>query len=434
MSIAKWVAANAPSLGERRAVALAHTSAIVWHAASWDLIDREATPELWLLGGLIQICMAHPELEELANPEVNPFDTVTPEISCELLEIWNTNDDVISEGTPNGHLLGDLYQHLSVEARKGRALCQTPPWVTHLLLEMTLRHLVEEAPHDGLPSMMDPSCGTGHILIETYLQMLRCQPDGPLPERAGAALTAVHGVDLDPYAAAVARYRLLAVTAALLECQLHELPAGISPRVGVANSLLDEHPLLERGQYDLIIANPPYITCKDKAENDAIRKRYPDVCHMKYSLALPFHALMHELLRPGGWCAQLTANSFMKREFGKKYIESYLPRFDLRWLIDTSGAYIPGHGTPTCILVTRNQSRESDVVRAVLGIKGEPSAPEDPSQGQVWLAIQNGVLAREAKDRAPGLATEPALLIPGQPTAVVDRPVQEALFDLIEVA
>ena len=46
---------------------------------------------------------------------------------------------------------------------------------------------------------------------------------------------------------------------------------------------------------------------------------------------------------------------FMKREFGKKLIEEFLPKIDLTHVIDTSGAYIPGHGTPTVILLGRNR-------------------------------------------------------------------------------
>ena len=51
----------------------------------------------------------------------------------------------------------------------------------------------------------------------------------------------------------------------------------------------------------------------------------------------------------------ITANSFMKREFGKKLIEEFFPTVDLTHVIDTSGAYIPGHGTPTVILFGRNR-------------------------------------------------------------------------------
>ncbi len=77
----------------------------------------------------------------------------------------------------------------------------------------------------------------------------------------------------------------------------------------------------------------------------------------------------------------------MKREFGKKLIEEFFPRIDLTHVIDTSGAYIPGHGTPTVILFGRHCKPVSREVRAVLGIRGEPGTPDDPAQGQVWRSI-----------------------------------------------
>ena len=77
----------------------------------------------------------------------------------------------------------------------------------------------------------------------------------------------------------------------------------------------------------------------------------------------------------------------MKREFGSKLIEQVFPRLDLTHVIDTSGAYIPGHGTPTVILYGRHRSPVDVGIRTVMSIKGEPSTPEDPSQGVVWSAI-----------------------------------------------
>lgn len=53
---------------------------------------------------------------------------------------------------------------------------------------------------------------------------------------------------------------------------------------------------------------------------------------------------------------QITSNSFMKREFGVPLIEDFLAGKDLRLVADTSGAYIPGHGTPTVIIVGRNHT------------------------------------------------------------------------------
>ena len=91
--------------------------------------------------------------------------------------------------------------------------------------------------------------------------------------------------------------------------------------------------------------------------------------------------------QPAGYVGMITANSFMKREFGKKLIEEFFPRIDLTHVIDTSGAYIPGHGTPTVILFGRHRAPVSHEVRAVLGIRGEPGTPEDPAQGKVWRSI-----------------------------------------------
>jgi len=83
----------------------------------------------------------------------------------------------------------------------------------------------------------------------------------------------------------------------------------------------------------------------------------------------------------------IVAKSFMNREFGKKLVQSFFPSIDLTHILDTSVAHIPGHGTPTAILMGRNRAPVAQVVRAVMGIKGEPSTPTDPAQGVVWNAI-----------------------------------------------
>jgi hypothetical protein len=146
-------------------------------------------------------------------------------------------------------------------------------------------------------------------------------------------------------------------------------------------------------QYHVVVGNPPYITVKDSALNATYRARY-STCYQKFSLGVPFTERFFELAlaaRDGqagaGYVGMITANSFMKREFGKKLIEDFFPKVDLTHVIDTSGAYIPGHGTPTVILLGRNRKPSSSEVRAALGIRGEPSTPDDPAHGKVWRAI-----------------------------------------------
>src|SRR5690606_29464643 len=103
--------------------------------------------------------------------------------------------------------------------------------------------------------------------------------------------------------------------------------------------------------------------------------------------SVPFLERIFGLACPGGYTGQITSNSFMKREFGKKLIEAFIPTVDLTHVIDTSGAYIPGHGTPTVILFGRNRPPLAGTLRTVLGTRGEPRTPPGPAKGLVWSAI-----------------------------------------------
>src|SRR5262249_17173795 len=140
-------------------------------------------------------------------------------------------------------------------------------------------------------------------------------------------------------------------------------------------------------------------TVKDKQENQNYRSY--SATAGKYALSVPFAQRIFQLaVRAGssnrdaaGFTGQITANSFMKREFGRKLIQEFLdPTFDLSYIIDTSGAYIPGHGTPTVILIGRNRyAYKNKEIRTVLGIRGEPSLPRNASKGLVWSAIASQV-------------------------------------------
>jgi hypothetical protein len=329
--------------------------------------------------------------------------------------------------------LGDLYQDLSEAARKKYALLQTPVFVEEFILDRTLDPAIEESglaklgyesrlEVDGRLAesdrfrMIDPACGSGHFLLGSFAQLLdrwrRKEPGTKVSVLVQRALDSVHGVDLNPYAVAIARFRLL--LAAMKECgvsRLRDAP-GFEIHVACGDSLLHGSPggdqlslgwssidhvyqpedknvldrLLRPGRYHAVVANPPYITPNDRALNQAYRDKY-STCHMKYSLAVPFLERIVSLAVNGGFTGQITSNSFMKREFGKKLIEAFFPRVDLTHVIDTSGAYIPGHGTPTVILLVRNQKPFRSTLRTVMGIRGEPTTPDAPASGLVWTAI-----------------------------------------------
>ena len=148
--------------------------------------------------------------------------------------------------------------------------------------------------------------------------------------------------------------------------------------------------ILEEGRYDVVVGNPPYITVKDKALNQIYRSKYANVCKGTYALTVPFMAQFFALAKGGeqaGWVGQITSNSFMKREFGTKLIEDFLAHQDLRLVADTSGAYIPGHGTRRSSSSAATSDQSAQPSARCLACVANRGSPDDPAKGNVWTSI-----------------------------------------------
>ncbi|MET9995709.1 BREX-2 system adenine-specific DNA-methyltransferase PglX [Streptomyces microflavus] len=352
--------------------------------------------------------------------------------------VHDFTDPLNEDGTKgwDTRFLGDLYQDLSEAARKTYALLQTPEFVEEFILDRTMSPVVREmGGRFGELKMIDPTCGSGHFVLGAFRRMVKLwaerQPGRDVHERVRDSLNAVHGVDINPFAVAIARFRLLlaamaaanvrtlaeagrydwpvhlAVGDSLIEDRQQELDL-VSPDTGkrlvdfsYATEDLDDYPgILERGTYDVVVGNPPYITVKDKKLNELYRNLYAS-CAGKYALSVPFAERFYQLARGGdsnghryGMVGQITSNSFMKREFGSKLIEEYFAhKVELTEVIDTSGAHIPGHGTPTVILVGRRRTGvgRTSTVRTVRSVQGEPTTPKHSKDGKVWNAITNQI-------------------------------------------
>ncbi|WCD99203.1 BREX-2 system adenine-specific DNA-methyltransferase PglX [Streptomyces sp. HUAS 31] len=425
----------------------------------------------WLIDSFRHLAKTNAAAAGLFDENHNPLWSITPsyDAATKLLTFWRRWGAAgkirydFTDPDWNTRFLGDLYQDLSEHARKTYALLQTPEFVEEFILDLTLEPAIEEfglnavredpldpkgEPLRGLRTI-DPACGSGHFLLGIFHRLLDkwriVEPgtdDWTLVRRS---LESVHGCDKNPFAASIARFRLLVaamkaagvsrlaemrpfpINVAVGDSLLHGRgAAGIQTEIdldslfaeavvgredGEAYAYATEDvweyakraDLLGRGSYHVVVGNPPYITVKDKQENENYRAAYKDVCAGTYALSVPFAARLFDLavrgpggrLGGGGFVGQITANSFMKREFGKKLIEVFFRnRAELSHVIDTSGAYIPGHGTPTVILVGRNRIPSPErTVRAVLGVRGEPVQPKKgkEAEGHVWRAIEEQV-------------------------------------------
>lgn len=414
----------------------------------------------WLLAAFDHLAKSNTTAAGLFDRDHNPLWDIMPgyEAATELLSFWRrwgAGGEIRYDFTDpewDTRFLGDLYQDLSEHARKTYALLQTPEFVEEFILDLTLEPAVSE--HEfGLDPVwtgpdgeerrglrtIDPACGSGHFLLGIFHRLMdkwrAAEPGTDVWTLVRRSLESVHGCDKNPFAVSIARFRLLVaamraagsrrladapsfpINVAVGDSLLHgrdaagiqtdldsylaEVQAGMDEGAFVYSTedvrqYARRADLLGRGSYHVVVGNPPYITVKDKQENENYRAAY-DACSGAYALSVPFAQRLFELAVKGaggrrgggGFVGQITSNSFMKREFGKKLIQVvFRNRVELSHVIDSSGAFIPGHGTPTVILVGRNRVPNPDrMVRSVLGVRGEPGQPAVASEGAVWGAI-----------------------------------------------
>ncbi|MFJ8753535.1 BREX-2 system adenine-specific DNA-methyltransferase PglX [Streptomyces sp. NPDC102441] len=399
------------------------------------------TDRHWLSAAFLQI--ASTQVGKLLFDERhNPLFQIplSNEGARQLITFWRSHEEMEGDVTGIIHnffdpewdtrFLGDIYQDLSVEAKEKYALLQTPEFVEDFILSRTLHKAIQEFGYDKV-KMIDPTCGSGHFILGAFHRILaaweKMAPSVSQHDRVEAALNSVHGVDINPFASAIARFRLL--VAALKAAKVHRFDDARSYdwpiHIATGDALLkfeqgklfdsvsDEGGLdgyefhfttedisrhlniLTPGRYHVVVGNPPYIVPGKDSPKALYRKLYK-TCYKQYQLTAPFAERFFELAKPAegdsqpGYVGQITGNGFMKREFGEKLIQEFLAtEVDLTEVIDTSGAYIPGHGTPTVILVGRRRkaSLGASTIRSVRGINGEPSVPRDPAKGQVWSEI-----------------------------------------------
>lgn len=374
---------------------------------------------------------------ELFSPQPAEVALPSDELSRALIAFWRHRDaDTgavwgFAEERFEGELMGDLYQELDPVVKGRFALCQTPDFVRAFILDRTLTPAIETFGADEV-RLLDPACGSGHFLIDGLKRLVAATAekhrDWSKEKVVAHALDRVVGIDLNDYACALARTRLIMTAAELAGVTKLADAARFHPHVYWADGLeqvekeeqkpslqfslfekVEEKPRATLTRSDVraalkkvfekkfhaVVANPPYILERDEARKEYHReligknRRYVSATG-KYSLGAPFTERCFQLAEKDGYVGLITSNNFMKREFGKALIEKVLAGLDLTLLADTSGAYIPFHGTPTVLLFGRNRKPAADNVRAVMGKRSEGGAPEEPAKGKVWSSIAAG--------------------------------------------
>jgi hypothetical protein len=250
----------------------------------------------------------------------------------------------------------------------------TPNWIARYLIQHTLGRKVMELGQGRLESLrvLDPACGSGHLLVEAYRLLRSAYLERGYPRRALPAVilgSNLWGLDIDQRAAQLAAFSLTMEAAQdnkevvqgagaarlnVMALRQSSLVNGAEDKEGaelsalfreiqMAGSLVRVPPAaLERIQtpqetalagqaralgalYDCVVANPPYLSTRfmDDSLKRYARANYPDSRADLFSM---FMERCLEFSKPDGLVGMLTMHSWMFLPSYRRLREKLLSR------------------------------------------------------------------------------------------------------------
>ncbi|RCG27205.1 hypothetical protein DQ384_26155 [Sphaerisporangium album] len=236
-----------------------------------EVLDRAGGPRGWVAAAINRLAAAHPATRCLLDGRYSALHDHTPtdDACLDLIHWWADEAPPLAyEATSgplsiSGWLAGDILQHLRDPRPHGGGggNAQTPWWIADGILDLTLLPAAAEFTGQTLHTV-DPTCGTGHFLVrmidflwEWYttgglaarqmkVKGITGGPVYPPAEAIRRILAGVHGCEIDPLTASVARLRCVVTIGELMHrsslipvLRLDRIPP-IRPRIAVGDSLL----------------------------------------------------------------------------------------------------------------------------------------------------------------------------------------------------
>jgi type I restriction enzyme M protein len=232
-------------------------------------------------------------------------------------------------------MLGTMYETMLREMRDAAGQngeFYTPRPVVRFMVEVTDPRLGE--------TVLDPACGTGGFLVETYRHLeAQCQA---VEDRQTLQERSIFGGEAKPLP--------------YLLCQMNVLLHGVdSPQIDPGNSLRDKiSELGDADRVDVILTNPPF----GGEEEAGIKNNFPSDMQTSETALLFLQLIMRKLRRPGhgaergGRAAVIVPNGTL---FGDgvcaRIKEQLLTEFDLHTIVRLpNGVFAPYTSIPTNLL------------------------------------------------------------------------------------
>jgi type I restriction enzyme M protein len=246
-----------------------------------------------------------------------------------LRDVINKINEIHFTSTDEMHTLSRLYENMLREMRDAAGDSgefYTPRPVVKLMVAMTNPHLGE--------TVLDPACGTGGFLVESYLHLeSQCKT---VEDRTTLQEKSLFGGEAKPLPYLLAQMNLL----------LHGLEY---PRIDPGNSLrfkLSE--LGHRDRYDTILTNPPF----GGEEEPGIQGNFPQNMQTSETALLFLQLIMRRLRKPNGRAAVVVPNGTLFGDGVAARIKAeLLEEFNLHTIVRLpNGVFAPYTSIPTNLL------------------------------------------------------------------------------------
>ncbi|HEY76316.1 MAG TPA: type II restriction endonuclease [Thermoflexia bacterium] len=125
----------------------------------------------------------------------------------------------------------------------------------------------------------------------------------------------------------------------------------------------------DKGGFDIVLANPPYVRMEHIKEQKAeFRRAYPQVYDGRADLYVYFYARGLDLLRPGGVLAYISSNKFMRARYGAGLRRFLTEETTLEEVIDFGDLPVFDATAYPCLVVTRKRKPPKDCTPRALTV------------------------------------------------------------------
>jgi len=257
--------------------------------------------------------------------------------------------------------IGNIFENsLGRFERKHKGQYYTPKEIVDYML--TYLNIDEET------RIVDPACGCGIFLV-SIMEMLKSKYNGSKYEN-------IYGVDLNPVAVSITRLSLI-VKSGFNDELVNLFKRNI--RVGnsiVSNKKYDnlafqwfkEFPtVFDRGGFDIVIGNPPYVTLKKSKDFDPEESLYPHLINGPVNAATLMIGRGLEILKEGGLLAFVLPKTILRVESYSSLREYLLKNTKIIQIFDLGSKFKDVRGEQIILIIKKEKPTPDHeiIVRAV---------------------------------------------------------------------